>query len=402
MKIVRVVTRLNIGGPSIHVTLLSTQLDPVQFDTCLVVGKPGEKEGDLSSQAAARGARLIRLRHLVRPLRPWKDLLAWIQMVRILLRERPRILHTHMAKAGTLGRFAGIFYNRWGPGRVPGHRVLLLHTFHGHVLEGYFSPWLSNRFAAMERWLARRTDCLIAVSPRIRNELLRRGIGRSESWRVVPLGLDLSKFVDLPLPNGTEPLRFGWVGRLVPIKNPDLFLRGFGQLIREGSTPDSRAFIFGEGPLRKGLEAAVRTSRLEDRVHFTGWQEDLLRAYQNLDIVCLTSLNEGTPLSLIEAMAAGRAVVATDVGGVRDLLDPGTPEILSIPPGGFSVTPVGLLIRSGDSQGLAAALRHLAQNPSLRLKLGETARQRVRERFNHERLLREISLLYEELAESRP
>lgn len=398
MRIVRVVTRLNIGGPSIHVTLLSTQLDPDRFDTRLVVGKTGEKEGDLSPQAAARGARMIRLPYLIRPVHPWMDLLAWIHLVRILLRERPRILHTHMAKAGALGRLAGIFYNRWGPGRIPTNRVILIHTFHGHVLEGYFAPWASDRFAAVERWLARRTDCLIAVSPRIREELLGKGLGRPESWRVVPLGLDLSKFADLPFPNGAEPLRCGLVGRLVPIKNPWLFLQAFGQIIREGFRPGLQGVIVGEGPLRQTLEAQARSERLEGYLRFTGWQQDMERCYRDLDVVCLTSLNEGTPLTLIEAMAAGRAVVAADVGGVRDLLDHGASEPLRVPEGGFSVTPVGILFRSGDAQGLAAALRHLAQNGSLRRALGEAARRHVRERFHHERLLREIGQLYEELA----
>ncbi len=401
MRIVRIVTRLNIGGPSIHVTLLSTQLDPTRFDTCLVVGKPGEKEGDMSAQVAARGVRMIRLRHLVRSIHPWLDGVAWLRLIGILWKERPDILHTHMAKAGALGRLAGILYNRLGPGRIPQERMILIHTFHGHVLEGYFSPRWSNRLATVERWLARRTDCLIAVSPRIRDELLKKGIGRKESWRVIPLGLDLSKLVRLSLPNGAEPLRCGLVGRLVPIKNPRLFLQALSQLNREGFSPELHGFIVGEGPLRKALEVEVRSERLEGHLHFTGWQEDQERCYRDLDIVCLTSLNEGTPASLIEAMAAGRAVVATDVGGVRDLLDPEGSNPTPIPEGGFCITPVGILFHSGDAQGLAAALRHLARNRSVRQTLGEAARRHVRERFNHERLLREISSLYEEWVGSR-
>ncbi len=397
IKIVRIITRLNIGGPSVHVGLLTALLDPARFDTCLVVGTVGEKEGDLAPRIAARGARMIQIENLTRSPRPIQDLLAWFQIISILRRERPRILHTHMAKAGALGRLAGIFYNRFGPGRNSKNRILLIHTFHGHVLEGYFSPWVSNGYAAIERWLARRTDCLIAVSPRIRDDLLVKRIGRNESWRVVPLGLDLSELLEMPLPNGTAPLRCGLVGRLVPIKNPSLFLQALSHSAREGNSPALRGILVGEGPLRDSLEKEVGQEELGNQVRFTGWQEDLRRCYQELDVACVTSLNEGTPVSLIEAMAAGRAVIATAVGGVRDLLDDGADGTPPIPKEGFRVTPVGVLVRSGDVQGLAAALAHLARDPSLRRALGEAARRHVRERFNHERLIRDISRLYEEL-----
>lgn len=394
IKIVRVVTRLNIGGPSVHVGLLSTQMDRSRFETCLIVGTVGEKEGDLSPKVAARGARMVRLKTLTRPLHPLKDLLAGFQLLSLLRKERPRILHTHMAKAGTLGRLAGFLYNRWGPGRDPRARMILIHTFHGHVLEGYFSSWMSGLFTAVERCLSKRTDCLIAVSPRIRDDLLGKGIGRKETWRVIPLGLDLSNLLDLPLPNGNGPLRCGMVGRLVPIKNPGIFLQALSRL------PELKGVLVGEGPLRDSLEKEAGRNGLGNRLSFTGWQEDLRRCYQELDVACVTSLNEGTPVSLIEAMAAGRAVVATDVGGVRDLLDfgAGPGGAGDIPEKGFRITPVGMLIRSGDAQGLAAALARLAQDQPLRHALGEAARRHVRDRYSHERLIRDISQLYEELS----
>lgn len=394
VKIVRVVTRLNIGGPSVHVGLLSTGLDPSRFETCLVVGTVGEKEGDWGPKIAARGARLVHLKSLTRSPHPLKDLLAWLQLCSLLWKERPRILHTHMAKAGTLGRLAGLLYNGCGPGRDPKNRLILIHTFHGHVLEGYFSSWISTLITGIERWLGKRTDCLIAVSPRIRDDLFSKGIGKRESWRVIPLGLNLSNLLDLPLPNGNGPLRCGMVGRLVPIKNPSLFLQALSRL------PEMSGVLVGEGPLRDSLEKEARQHTLGDRISFTGWQEDLRRCYQKLDVACGTSLNEGTPVSLIEAMAAGRVVVATDVGGVRDLLDPDAGEAGEIPEKGFRITPVGMLIRSGDVQGLAAALTRLAHDRPLRHTLGEAARRHVRDRYSHERLIREISQLYEEL-ESR-
>jgi glycosyltransferase involved in cell wall biosynthesis len=215
IQIVRIITRLNIGGPGIHAVLLSTRLDPQRFSTCLIVGEPDPTEGDLSGLLRGCAVRLIRLRSLRRPIRPLADAWTLMALLRILWVERPQIIHTHMAKAGTLGRLAAFLYNSLGPGRA--RRAAVLHTFHGHVLDGYFSPMLSRAFLAIERWLARRSDQLIAVSRTIRDELLAKGIGGAEQWRVIPLGLDLSRLSTLPLPDGQAPVRVGLVGRLVPI-----------------------------------------------------------------------------------------------------------------------------------------------------------------------------------------
>lgn len=401
MRIVRILTRLNIGGPSIHAALLSNQLDPRRFSTTLIVGTPEGGEGDRTPWVTGGPARVVCLKALQRPLRPWRDARAFAQILRVVWRERPRILHTHMAKAGFLGRMAGLAYNRLGPGRRGGpSRAILLHTFHGHVLEGYFPGWVSRALCAIERWMARRTDCLIAVSPAIRDDLLARGIGAPEQWRVVPLGLDLSRLTNLDLPNGSAPLRCGMVGRLVPIKNPGLFLQAVARLSKEGRPSPVKAVVIGDGPLREELERAARQLHLNGTVTFTGWRDDLPLCYQELDVVVLTSWNEGTPVSLIEAMAAARPVVATDVGGVRDLLGPVTEkreETAPVPAGRFLVAERGLLVRPGDVVGLSAAIESLAANPALRRQLGERGRAHARAQFSHERLLREIADLYEEL-----
>lgn len=392
-KILRIITRLNIGGPAVHAVLLSTNMDPQRFSTCLIVGRPDETEGDLSGLLEGSPARLIRLSTLARPIRPWADARALAQLLRIVARERPQIIHTHMAKSGSLGRVAGMLYNGLGHGRRAGRRAVLIHTFHGHVLDGYFPGWLSRVFVAVERWLARRTDVLIAVSRTVRDELIRKGVGRERQWRVISLGLDLSAVARLPFPNGSPTVRVGMVGRLVPIKNPSLFLRVLARLHRELPI---RGMIVGDGPLRQDLEREVQQLGLESIVRFTGWQRDLGRIYDALDVACLTSWNEGTPVSLIEAMAAGRAVVATDVGGVRDLLrDPGESGD-PIPRGGFQVARHGLLVRAGDLDGLTEALRTLSRDGALRRRLGEAARAHVVQAFSHERLLRDVSALYDE------
>ncbi|MBI2104128.1 MAG: glycosyltransferase [Candidatus Omnitrophica bacterium] len=399
-KILRVITRLNIGGPSLHAACLSTGLDPQRSSTCLVIGEPEATEGNLIGLVQGSAARVIRLPTLVRPIDPWADLRALVGLLRIVWRERPAVIHTHMAKAGALGRMAGFLYNGVGPGRRTGGRAVIVHTFHGHVLDGYFPTWVSRLFVLTERWLARWTDGLIAVSPAIRDDLLLRWrIGRKAQWRVIPLGLDLSALSRMSPPGGAGALRIGLVGRLVPIKNPALFLQALAQLGgRDGSVT---GVVVGDGPLRAPLERQAQELRLDGLVRFAGWQRDLASVYGGLDAACVTSWNEGTPVSLIEAMAAGRAVVATDVGGVRDLLADGAAGGAAIAPGTFEVAARGILIRPGDAAGLAAALRRLGDDGPLRRSLGEAGRAFVAERHTEERLLHDIERLYSELLSER-
>ena len=401
MKIVRIVTRLNIGGPAIHVALLSTRLNAQQFSTCLVVGEPGSSEGDLRSLVQDHEARVVHLKMLRRPLHAWRDAMALGQLLRVIWQERPHIIHTHMAKAGALGRVAGLLYNRWGPGRRAGARAVLIHTFHGHVLDGYFSPWLSRVFVRIERWLAGRTDCLIAVSQTVRNELVAKGIGRQDQWRVIPLGLDLSAFAQVPLSGGQSPVRVGMVGRLVSIKNPALFLQALSRLVQQRRGEAVHGLVVGDGPLRQALEQEAKHLGLGGIVRFAGWQQDLPSLYAELEVACLTSWNEGTPVALIEAMAAGRAVVATDVGGVPDLLDgEGQPHV-PVASGTFRITERGILVQPGDPQGLTDALQVLASDPALRHRLGRAARTHVMQQFDPKRLLSDIAMLYEELQGGR-
>jgi glycosyltransferase involved in cell wall biosynthesis len=389
---------LNIGGPALHIALLATRMDPNRFSTCLVVGETDPGEGEILPDLRGESARIVRIKGLRRAIRPWADLFALIRLVRILRKERPEILHTHMAKAGTLGRVAGMIHNRMG-GRSNGRgRSVLVHTFHGHVLEGYFSGWLSRFFLWIERWLARRTDCLIAVSPAIRDDLLEKKIGRPDQWKVIPLGLDLSALGRLPLPNGASPIRCGLVGRLVPIKNPSLFLEGICRFLERSKAGAIQAMVIGDGPLRQGLEKEASLKGIERVVQFTGWQRDPVSYYEGLDVVCLTSTSEGTPVCLIEAMAAGRAVVATDVGGVPDLLEESREGGMEIPLGGFRLALRGILVRPGDAEGLGAALAALAQDPNLRRSLGQAGRSYALRQFDASRLLQDISSLYERVA----
>lgn len=399
-RILRILTRLNIGGPAIHASLLSRKLPASRYATLLVVGQPERREGDMANLLGDAPADVIKIPSLRRPIRPLSDVITLIRLLRIVRRYRPRIIHTHMAKAGSLGRLAGILYNRFGRGRKPGQRAILIHTFHGHVLDGYFSSWTSRLFLRIERWLAARTDCLIAVSPAVRRDLLALGIGRARQWRVVPLGLELSDLsrLDAPAPRGT--IHLGMVGRLVPIKNVSLFLESLQRLATRTREPFSAAIV-GDGPLRAELEREVARRSLAPRVRFTGWQRDLPAVYRELDIVCLTSLNEGTPVALIEAMATGRPVVATAVGGVVDLLADGL-DASHIPAGDYVITDRGLIVRPGDAEGFTRALERLLGDTDLRERLGQAARAFVLERFSSDRLIRDIDHLYQEVLSGEP
>lgn len=400
LRVVRIITRMNIGGPTLHAVALTTRMDPERFATCLVAGTPEASEGDWS-HLVPDGARLIRIPSLVRPLRPLADLRTLARVLALLWREQPDVIHTHLAKAGAIGRVAGWLYNRIGPGLRRSRRALILHTFHGHVLDGYFSARRERVFVGIERWLARRTDGLIAVSEAIRDELLAKGIGRPEQWRVIRLGLNLARLSDMPPADGGAPVRVGMVGRLVPIKNHGLFLEAMQRLTGGAAGPAVRGIIIGDGELRPQLEARARQLGVQEAVTFAGWQTDVRAVYEGLEAACLTSWNEGTPVSLIEAMAAGRAVVATDVGGVRDLLAGPLTSRDPIPPGGYKVAERGLMVRAGDADGLTAALQALARDPALRQRLGASGREFVTQRFTEGRLVADITRLYEEMIAAR-
>jgi glycosyltransferase involved in cell wall biosynthesis len=291
---------------------------------------------------------------------------------------RPQIVHTHTAKAGTLGRLAA---------RLAGVPVVI-HTYHGHVFQGYFSPVRTRFFLTIERVLARWTDRLLTVSNAVRQDLLMRRIGSPERLQVVPLGLDLDPFLRCEELRGQlraelavgDALLVGIVARLVPIKRHADFLKAAAAVASELSS--CRFLVVGDGELRSGLEARVQALGLDSRVHFLGWRGDLPRVYADLDLVVLTSANEGLPVSLIEAMASARPVVATRVGGVPDLVEHGA---------------AGLLVPPGNPRALAEAMVTLLADPERRREMGQAGRKRVHPAFSAARLLADIDSVYTEL-----
>jgi len=377
VKIVRIIARLNIGGPAINASILSSSLDREKFATKVIYGSLAEGEGSLEHILRENGVETEFVPELGRELAPLDDVKAFFKILGILRRTRPDIVHTHTAKAGTLGRLAAL---------ACGVKIKV-HTFHGHVFRHYFGAARTRAFIWIERFLGLFTDRVIVLSPKQKEELVEEfGVVPEEKCAIIPLGIDLerlragTKTPDLraELGIGPDEIVVGILGRLVPVKNHRMFLSAAAEVMR--SRPDIRAsyIIVGDGELRKDLEAAVREEGLEDKVHFVGWRDDLANIYRNLDIVALTSLNEGTPLALIEAMAMGKAIVATNVGGVPDIIDDGV---------------CGFLSERGDVRGFAERLIGLMDDKPLRERFGEEGIRRSRA-FTKERLVRDVQDLY--------
>jgi glycosyltransferase involved in cell wall biosynthesis len=381
VRVLRIIARLNVGGPALHASLLTERLDPDRYDSLLVGGKEGPSEGNYLALYQRPRERLVHLPALGREISS-RDATALVDLLRLIRRERPLIVHTHTAKAGALGRLAAWI------ARVP----VVVHTYHGHVFRNYFSPGKTRFFVAVERWLARRTDRLLSVSPQVRRDLLDLGIGTPERSAVVPLGLELEPFLNggawggLRRELGIEPAApvVAIVARLVLIKAHEVFLEAASIVSRR--RPDARFVVVGDGERRAELEALAERLGLGGAVHFLGWRRDLPAIYRDVDVVALTSRNEGSPVSLIEAMAGGRPVVATGVGGVPDLVEHGVN---------------GYLVEPDQPAALAEALLALLSDPGRREALGVAGRKRAYPAFAADRLLRDIDELYAALLEEK-
>jgi glycosyltransferase involved in cell wall biosynthesis len=386
--VVRIITRLNIGGPSIQAIRLTTDLPALGYAPTLLHGQLGPGEGDMLQLIPAAGADLRRIATLRRPIRPLDDLVAFLAIFSVLRRLRPDIVHTHMAKAGLLGRLAALLYNA----TVGRHRrARIVHTYHGHVLEGYFSSWTNRVFIQLERTLAAGTDALIAISPRIRDELLSRfHIGTAEQFQLVPIGLDLSRLATIESRDRTDARRalgldanarvVTAVGRLTAVKNLGLLLNAARIVIAR--VPDTVFLIAGDGELRGELERHAARLGIANDVRWLGWRADLPVIYAATDIVAITSHNEGTPVALIEAMAAGVPGVATAVGGVPDLVEDGI---------------TGALTPADDAEGFAREVERLLKDEQTRTEMGRRARIAVVARFDIKRLVADVDALYRSL-----
>lgn len=382
IRVMRIIARLNIGGPAIHVVLLSERIGPPEFESTLVCGQIDAQEGDMSYLAEERGVSLITIPELGRSLSFLRDGLTLFKLWRLMRRVRPDIVHTHTAKAGFVGRTAAWL------ARVP----VRVHTFHGHVFHGYFSPFKTRVFLGLERLTARLSDRLITISPALKEELAHTyHIAPEDKFVVVPLGLELAPFAATPRRGGAfraehgippEAPLIGIVGRLVPIKNHQLFLEMAARMQKK--TPQARFVIVGEGECLDAVQAQVDALKLRRVVTFAGWLRDLRPVYSDLDVLVISSDNEGTPVSLIEALAAGTPVVSTAVGGVPDLLQGGM---------------LGRLVPPGNPDALAEAVQAALEAPE---PTSDSARQSILALYDITRLCDDLTALYRNLLETKP
>lgn len=377
IRVLRVIARLNIGGPAIHATLLHERLNPARFESTLVTGTEEAGEGNYL-ELHGRTAKVEVIPDLGREIRPLRDVQTLSRLVSLMRRIRPHVVHTHTAKAGAVGRAAAILAG------VPA----VVHTYHGHVLRGYFSPAKTAVYRGIEQSLAWKTDRLLAVTTRVRDELIALGVGKASQYRAVPLGFDLVPLLAAErrrgelraeLGVGDAPL-IGIVARLVPIKAHEVFLAAAAEVRRQ--VPGARFLIVGDGELRQTLELQTAALGLTAAVRFLGWRADIDRLYADIDVMALTSRNEGSPVALIEAMAAGVPVVSTDVGGVADVVEHGVS---------------GLLAPMDDAAAVARHVVTLLADPAMRRTMGQHGRTKVAATYDAGRLVTDIETLYEDL-----
>ncbi|HUH14413.1 MAG TPA: glycosyltransferase family 4 protein [Gaiellaceae bacterium] len=382
-RILRVIARLNMGGPALHVAYLTAGLESRGYRTTLVAGELARGESSMAFVAEDLGVRVLPLTQLHRDVSVVRDAVATFRLARLIRSERPDIVHTHTAKAGAVGRVAALLAG----GR---RRPLVVHTFHGHVLRGYFGPLRTTAFRLLETLLARWTDALVAVSPQVRDDLVALGIAPAEKFAVVRLGIELERRVAAE-PGAREETRrllgvadgrfvIGWVGRMTGVKRTEDVLLALRRL-REGGT-DAALCMIGDGPDRDDVERRAHRLGIARHCLYLGYQEDIARWYAAVDAVILPSANEGTPVSVIEALAAGRPVVATNVGGVPDVVSDGEH---------------GFLVDVGDVEALAERLARLAADPALRERMGAAGRAHVLSRYAVERLVDDVDRLYRSL-----
>lgn len=404
-RVLRIINRFNLGGPTHNAAYLTRYL-PRDYETLLVGGSQEATEEGSHHILSNLGIKPTILPELQREVAPWRDRGAYTRIKQLIKEFKPDIVHTHAAKAGAVGRMAAADMGV----------KAIVHTFHGHVFHSYFGPVRTALYKNIERFLARRSSRIIAISEKQKNELVQEHrITKDEKVTVIPLGFDLSRFnTDQEAKRklfrqvygvGEDEIAIGIVGRLVPIKNHDLFLEVIARVSKR-TGKRIRAFIVGDGEERERLQQRVDAMGLSQvmgpyfnghgfghgrngkpmvanaTVTFTSWIKEVDIVNAGVDIVMLTSLNEGTPVSLIEAQAAGRPVISTRVGGIENVVVQDRTALLS---------------ESGDVAGLENHLLRLVEDQALRTTFGTGGWDHVRERFHYTRLVQDTDALYRSL-----
>lgn len=394
-RVLRILNRLAVGGPVLNATYLTKYMAP-EFSTLLVVGEKEDHEKSAEYLVKQLDIQHVTIKGMGRSINPFSDYFAYQELKKLIKTYKPDIVHTHAAKPGALGRLAAFSE------KVPA----IVHTFHGHVFHSYFNSAKSKFFINTERYLGKKSDAIIAISEQQRRELVTEfKIAPAEKFRVVPLGFDLDKFrsgqeekrkkfrTEFNLKD--DEIAVGIIGRLVPVKNHYLFLKAIKHVF-DHSSKKMKAFIVGDGETRKDLESIAKevsipfsTENSAEHMHplvFTSWRSDVDVINAGLDIVCLTSFNEGTPVSLIEAQAANKPIVSTRVGGIADIVLEGQ---------------TALLADVQETDKFSDHVLQLVQNDELRKKMGEKSHEHIMQRFSYQRLVDDMSGLYYELLDQK-
>jgi len=383
IKVLRIINRFNLGGPTFNAALLTRYLDD-DFETLLIGGVPDEGETDSLHILDKYDVKPIIIPELMRNPNPVSDRKAYRKIKAIIEEFKPDIVHTHASKAGVLGRKAAISCGV----------KTIVHTYHGHVFHSYFGKFKTHLIKSLERNLAKKSSGIVAISNLQKEELVKKHrICAADKVKVVPLGFDLSSFLQDNSANRDQvrndykieagDVAIAIVGRLAPIKNHSFFLKVIEQLLEKGVL-NIKVFIVGDGSERELIEKMSNSlnKKYGQKITLTSWIFDIARFNKGMDIICLTSDNEGTPVSLIEAQASGIPVISTDVGGVRDIVLDGES---------------GFITKLGDIETYVEKLRLLVENEKLRVKFADNGRSFVKERFNYQRLAKDMSDYYREL-----
>jgi glycosyltransferase involved in cell wall biosynthesis len=390
-KVLRIINRFNIGGPTYNAAYLSAYLPP-EYETMLLAGSLDEGEESSEHVLDELGLKPVFIKEMKREISPLDDMAAYRKIKEIIREFKPDIVHTHASKAGTLGRLAAASC---------GVKVIV-HTFHGHVFHSYFGKAKTEFYKNIERYLAKKSSRIIAISDRQKEELtIEHKICNPDKISVIPLGFDLDRFQH----NQTEKrevfrkyynvaddeIAIGIIGRLVPVKGHALFLEAVKYLV-DNTNKKVRAFIIGDGEDRAVVEAKATELGIEytnehnptqtTPLTFTSWIKDIDGALAGLDIVALTSLNEGTPVSLIEAQAANKPIVTTNVGGISNVV---------------LKDETAFLIENRNAADFGAKLKLLVDNDAIRLKMGEKGWSHVKDSFHYTRLVTDVNALYKQL-----
>ena len=369
IKVMQIIARMNVGGPAVIVAELMRGLDSSRFELLLITGFCDETEADYLDDVAT-DIKATRIAGLGRSVSPLADLKAFFGLVGTIRKFKPDVIHTHTAKAGVLGRLASI---------IAGRGAVRIHTFHGHLLHGYFSGWKTRLVIAIEKFLAKRTDTLVAIGNEVQANLIAAGIGRKEQYRVFFPGLpqphtagksEIRKKLELD----AEGIYCAFVGRLTQIKRPDRLLDIAAAMLKR-EVP-IHFLVAGEGEL---FESSKSRATLEELpITFLGWRKDIDEIFAASDIAILTSDNEGIPLTLIQAAQAGLPIIAPAVGSISDIVENDKTGFLT----------------SAQPGAMASALSALATDLDLRARLGIAGKARVDEFFSLERMLRDHSGIY--------